>query len=80
MSKTNYRVNRVTKEYIVLEDLGPWNRYMTITNAAEDVVAEMLARLNGRRLYYYDSEGELTQLLITNGKFTGFAPVLKGLD
>lgn len=74
MSRANYRVVSDTPTYLILEDLGPWNKYMTITNAAEEVVKEMLPQLGTRRLYYNDSEGELTELIITGGAFAGFAP------
>jgi hypothetical protein len=60
---------------IVLEDLGPWDKYMTITNAAEEVVEELTKAgkiFEGRRLLYYDSEGELTELAHKDGKFVGF--------
>ena len=60
--------------YVVLEDIGPWDKFLTITNGAEKVVAKMyLAGLGERRLFYYDSEGDLTELKHDNwGKFIGF--------
>ncbi len=72
--KANYIIVKCTMAYVVLQDLGPWNKYATITNAAEKVVAEMLPQLGLRRLLYYDSEEELTELLIKDGHFAGFAP------
>lgn len=57
---------------IVLRDIGPWSHYPTITNRAEEVVAMMLPVLRGRSLRYYDSDGELTELRIVDGKFDGF--------
>ncbi len=48
---------------------------MSVTNAAEQVVAELAPILNGRRLEYYDSEGQRDQILINEkGQFAGFAP------
>lgn len=76
--KANYQVVERTAKRIVLQDVGPWDRYMTITNAAENVVeAEILNGLGPRRLFYYDSDGELTELLVKNGRFAGFAPARK---
>jgi hypothetical protein len=72
--QANYRVVKGTEAYLLLEDLGPWHKYATITNAAEEVVAAMLPQLGNRRLLYYDSEGELTELLIKAERFAGFAP------
>lgn len=62
---------------LVIRDIGPWDRYMTITNDAEHVVEELVSKgvlPAGRRLLYYDSEGELDELLVKDGKFAGFAP------
>ena len=60
---------------LVLRDLGPWDQRPTITNDAEQVVRTLVAlgRLtDGRKLYYYDSEGELTEILVKDGEFAGF--------
>ncbi len=70
----NYKVIKNTPERIVLVDLGPWDQYATVTNAAENVVAEIegIYSIGSRRVFYYDSEGELTELLVKDGKFAGF--------
>ena len=76
MRRANYAIVSSTPEVLTLRDLGPWDRYMTITNAAEDVVEE-LSRAGtlkeGQRLLYYDSENDLTELKHGNGKFVEFA-------
>lgn len=74
MTKANFDILEANEERVVLRDLGPWDRYLTITNAAEEVVEELVKRgkLNGRRLLYYDSEGELTELVVEDGKFAGY--------
>lgn len=62
---------------ITIRDRGPWTQYMTITNDAEGVVAELwkLGLLKShQRLFYYDSGGDLDELLHQDGTFTGFAP------
>jgi hypothetical protein len=43
---------------LVIRDIGPWDSHPTVTNAAEEVVADLAKRLGGRRLFYYDSEGQ----------------------
>jgi hypothetical protein len=57
---------------------GPWDQHPTITNDAEYVVA-MLARTGicnvFRRIFYYDSEGDLAELLTRDGRFVGFGAV-----
>lgn len=73
--KANYLVREKTAERIILQDLGPWDQYATITNAAENVIAEVerLYGIGTRQVFYYDSEGELTELLVKDGRFVGFA-------
>lgn len=85
MRMANFTVLKSMHEYILLQDLGPWDQFPTITNSAEEVVEEMDKRLNRpdfndwinadgkqRRLYYIDSENNITELLVKDGKFAGF--------
>lgn len=61
---------------LIIRDVGPWTEYPTVTNDAERVVLQLLARNllpAGRRLLYYDSAGNLDELRIKNGAFAGFA-------
>ena len=74
MRTPNYDIVEITDELIVIADLGPWDCFPTVTNAAEEVVKRLAPILRGRRLEYYDSEGERSQLLVKDGKFAGFAP------
>lgn len=74
--KANYEVIKTTPEVVTIVDLGPWDRFMTVTNAAEEVVKELFYSGDlklGQRLFYYDSEHELDELLIRDGEFAGFA-------
>ena len=77
MNRANYAVVKETPEFILIRDLGPWDRHGTVTNDAERVVADFAPRLNGRRLLYYDSEDEMDELLVKDGKFAGFAVLPK---
>ena len=52
MKKTNYEIKLCSDSFVLIKDIGPWGRYMTVTNAAEDVVEELNCLLNGRRLFY----------------------------
>ena len=61
-------------DVLVIRDAGTG---MTVTNDAEAVVAFLLehkALCEGRRLLYFDSEGNLDEILHDGEKFTGFAP------
>lgn len=73
MRRSNYRVSSTDDICIVLMDLGPHDKYLTITNDAENVVADLKDTLCGRHLLYLDTDGELTELLHDGeGNFTGF--------
>ena len=75
--QANYDIVVDDDEQLTLKDIGPWDKYLTITNAAESVVEELLPRLGGRRLFYIDTEDDLTELVIKNGKFSDFKFVAK---
>lgn len=78
LSRSSYTIleDESNAETLVIRDDGPWNLYMTVTNNAENVVAELHAsgKLAGRRLFYYDSDGNRDRLLHNNGVFAGFWP------
>jgi hypothetical protein len=71
----NYEILDATPYHLVIRDIGPWDKYPTITNDAENVVAELAEQLAGRMLLYFDSEGELSRLRVREGRFAGFEPV-----
>jgi len=75
MRKVNFEVIQQNDEMVLLKDLGPWDKYLSITNGAEQVVASVAPWLNGRRLEYIDSTGNRDQILVKDGKFSGFAPI-----
>jgi hypothetical protein len=62
-------------EPLVIKDIG--RDAKSVTNDAENVVADLIKQGHlpaGRRLLYYDSDGQLDELLIKDGQFVGFAP------
>lgn len=73
MNHANFFIVNQDAEKITIQDGGPWEVHLTITNDAEWVVEQMARHLNGRRLFYIDSEGDRGQLLVKDGKFAGFA-------
>ena len=73
MSRANFRIARETPGFIVIQDIGPWDQNPSVTNDAEAVVADLAPILNGRRLYYNDSDGRCDELLVRDGVFDGFA-------
>jgi len=71
----HFHIVEATPYSLCLRDIGPWDRHLTITNDAENVVLRVAHMLRGRRLFYYDSVGELTELCLTeNCRFAGFKP------
>lgn len=75
MRTASFEIVEQTAQAVTLRDLGPWDKYLTITNAAEEVVEDLSRKgviKEGQRLLYYDSENELTELLHKEGKFVGF--------
>ena len=75
MQKANYAIIELGIDYVLIRDIGPHDKYMTVTNAAETVVAELNSLLNGRRLEYIDSEGNRNEILVRDDKFAGFKAV-----
>ena len=66
---------------LVIRDVGPWDQHLSVTNDAERVVEELVQRGKlppGRRLFYYDSEGQLDEIVVRAGRFAGFRPVEVG--
>jgi hypothetical protein len=74
MPHANFDVVIDSQNRLVIRDLGPWHKHPTVTNDAEWVVEQLAARLNGRVLLYFDSEGDLGRLIVKDGKFAAFAP------
>lgn len=74
MRRSNYKIVSDTDSCLLIQDLGPWDQYLSVTNDAERVVEELSRRLKGRRLEYIDSDGRRDQLLHAAGVFIGFAP------
>ncbi len=77
--EANYEIlhDQSTNDVLVIRDVGPWDRHKTVTNAAEQVVSNLYDQGlldDGRRLLYYDSEGDRDELLHQDGKFLGFKP------
>ena len=62
---------------LVIRDVGPWDKYATITNDVRHVVRKLVMEglLDpGDRLFYYDSEGQLDEIVIKDGEFWRIKP------
>lgn len=74
----NYEIVQDCHDRLLIRDLGPWDQHLTVTNGAEIVVEQLAACLNGRKLDYIDSDGDVDQLVVKDGKFAGFARASRG--
>lgn len=75
--RANYEIVKADAAEVVIRDLGPWTEFLTITNWAEELVRELVSSgvlKAGARLFYYDSEGELDELLLDGVRLVDFAP------
>lgn len=75
--KSNIEIVARADHAVTIRDVGPWSKFMTVTNDPEGVVAELwkLGLLKDhQRLFYYDSADQLDELLHQGGGFTGFKP------
>jgi hypothetical protein len=76
--EANYRVHgeRLGGSVVLIEDIGPWDQHLTVTNDAEGVIERLYASgelKRFQRLFYYDSEGDISELVISaDGVFQGF--------
>lgn len=71
MLRASYQLVYADNFMIYLRDE---NRMMTVTNDAEAVIADLDAAvtIGGRRVFYKDSMGDISELVVKNGIFDGF--------
>lgn len=62
-------------DVLLIKDVGPWDIRPTVTNVVESVVEELAEKLNGRKLHYIDSEGDLAEIVVKRGRFDSFRPL-----
>ena len=75
MNKSKYKIEIVDEKLVLLKDIGPWDQFKTITNNAKEVVEEIreLGHLEtDPNLLYWDSEGNLTELVYNDSGFLDF--------
>lgn len=58
----NYKIIDDNPKYLLIEDVGPWDAYRSVTNDADSVVWELRGGLNQRPLYYVDTLGSISRL------------------
>lgn len=54
--------------------VAAWGKAVAVTNDAEAVVVELANKFGRRRILYFDSDGNLDELLHEGGVFLGYKP------
>ena len=60
---------------LIIRDVGPWDKFPSVTNDVEGVVARLIGSnvlKEHQRLLYYDSENILDEIIVKDGKFVRF--------
>ena len=79
MKSPNFRTRLQTTDFVLIEDIGPWEEVPTVTNGVEQVVTHLISIgkvQTGQRLFYVDSDKDISEILFTvvDG-FVGFKPM-----
>ena len=76
MRRSKYKIVSKDSDCWTLQDCGPWDIFLSLTNDIENVVKELHADgLGGAQLLYWDSDNILTEAYHDGkGNFTGFGP------
>jgi len=79
-----YSVIIARTEFVLIKDVGPWDKYLTVTNAAESVIQELFS--DGHlhflpRLFYVDTDDQIDELRYSiegiTARFTGYGSILQ---
>lgn len=74
--RANFDIVKKTDKFVLIRDIGPWDRYQTITNDAEGAVKFLLSNGElkvGQKLIYIDSEGDYCELKFNAKGFINFS-------
>jgi hypothetical protein len=77
MKPASYKIVKSTAAFVLVRDVGPHDVFATVTNAAEDVVQELWVGglLGDLRLFYFDTDGNLDEIVHDGPMFIAFRPV-----
>jgi hypothetical protein len=75
-----FDVIKETPDFIFIKDIGHKN-HITITNDVAFVLSKLAAEydIDGRRVFYMNSDGQIDEIKHCGVKFTGFKPGHKGV-
>ena len=69
MLKSDFRVVSILDNSVTIYDN---DGKVSVTNDAENVVSFLFEKFGDKRFYYYDTDGQLTELLHSKGEFSGY--------
>jgi len=77
MNRAEYALCDITGGFIIIDDLG---RGKTVTNDAEAVVKECVAKWGDQRIRYWDTDRTLSELVHWNGTFIDYLAINPNTD
>lgn len=78
--RSRFYVQDVTDEAVYIVDLANECQTMSVTNDAENVVANVAKSFGNKRIVYQDTNGQWDELVHDNGVFVRFAPYREKTD
>lgn len=72
--RSRFYVQEVTDDAVYIVDLANECGTMSVTNDAENVVANIAQEYSNKRIIYRDTDGQWDELVHDNGRFLRFAP------
>lgn len=80
MKTSNYRIVLNANKHLILEDIGPWNLFKSITNDINRLTKHLYETgiLTSEKVFeYIDSEGWRTTVIHKNGEFVDFGQTVQ---
>lgn len=75
MSRARYSARFNGQIILVIDEYSDAAPTMSVTNDAEAVTAEVVAKFGDHRIAYRDTDGQWDELRHSAGDFQGFAPL-----
>jgi len=76
MKTPNFKILSIRPDMVVINDVGPWDVFPTVTNNPETTIETLRSGgvlVPGARLFYLDSYGDKGELKMgEDGKFEGY--------
>lgn len=78
MLKSNYKIEELSDDKLIIRDIGPHDKYATVTNDVDNVVKTLYETghlTDNMRLFYYDSYNDFDEIIHLNSRFLRFKPI-----